>query len=626
MEDNKLNQDERFSKFVNDPRFQKFAPNRKKVKIEKRFQSMFNDDKFKTNYTVDKYGKRIKKTSTEELKRFYELESEGSSDEDKSDAEEKSEKSEIEEQRKEEIAISNEAEVKDDDPECEEDLKSKLRNPVIDYARGEARLFSDSSSEEEFETDDEAVEEEVVDHNWGEVDNDAETTEDATRRIAICNMDWDRIRASDIMVLCNSFVPRGGSILSVKIYPSEFGKQRLAEEEQFGPQELKKEKKEESDSEEEKAYVDDEDDVDMENLRKYQLKRLKYFYGVIECDSVETADNIYKECDGIEYESTANKVDLRFIPDDMDFEDEEVKDVCTDLPNLDKYQPRTYTTTALQQAKVELTWDEGSLERKEFGSKIASGKLDDVSEQEMKKFIAFSSEEEDEEEEEEKEKDVRSKYASLLDEINQEEERQNKEKFEREYTWGIGLEECISSKKKDKSKMTPIEQILDKRMEKKLLKKEKKKEQQPQVEEEDDIPDGIDMNDEYFAEEFANGDFEEKKKTKKDKKRKHTEDDTNESKELSLLIDDDEEDGRNHFSLSKIQKAENKSGKKSRKNKRKPKDAQDIDDFEINLDDNRFNALYTSQLFNIDPSDSKYKKTKAMEKIIHKKIQRNIKE
>lgn len=363
----------------------------------------------------------------------------------------------------------------------------------------------------------------------------------------------------------------------------------------------------------------------MENLRKYQLKRLKYFYGVIECDSVETADNIYKECDGIEYESTANKVDLRFIPDDMEFNEEDVKDVCTELPNLDKYQPRAYTTTALQQAKVELTWDEGSIERKEFGSKISSGKMEDVSEQELKKFVAFSSEEEDEDDE----KEVISKYASLLSEINQEEERKNKEKFEREYTWGIGVADK-ATKKRDKSKMTPMEKLIDKRVEKKKLRKEKRKEQLPSEDEEDDVPDGIDMNDDYFAEEFANGDFEEPKpkKTKKDKKtKKHLDEDTIESKELSLLIDDDEEDGRNHFSLSKIQKAENKSGKKSKKNKRKgAKDAQDVDDFEINLEDNRFNALYTSKLFNIDPSDSKYKKTKGMEKIIHKKIQRNIKE
>ena len=51
----------------------------------------------------------------------------------------------------------------------------------------------------------------------------------------------------------------------------------------------------------------------------------------------------------MEYESSSTKLDLRFIPDDMTF-DETPKESCDHLP--EKYEPRFFTTTALQQAKV----------------------------------------------------------------------------------------------------------------------------------------------------------------------------------------------------------------------------------------------------------------------------------
>lgn len=50
-------------------------------------------------------------------------------------------------------------------------------------------------------------------------------------------------------------------------------------------------------------------------------------------------------------------------------------------------------------------------------------------------------------------------------------------------------------------------------------------------------------------------------------------------------------------------------------------------DLQVNVKDARFQAMYTSHLFNLDPSDPNFKKTKAMEKILEEKArQREQKE
>ncbi|XP_055854201.1 ESF1 homolog [Episyrphus balteatus] len=692
-EKNEIWSDPRFSHLVSDPRFKNLPKSERKVKIDKRFESMFNDKKFKVKYTVDKYGRKINKTSSEDLKKYYDI---GSSDDGEEEAKEK---------QKEEKQI-----VKDDDePEVDENdvlqsdgeevpatLKERLLDPSVDYARGEGRLISDSSSDDESSEDDD--EELFIEHVWGELDRDAETTEESSKRLAVCNMDWDRIRASDIMVVCSSFLPPGGSILSVSIYPSEFGKQRMAEEEKYGPPELVKKNNEEenSDSDEELVKEQDSDaeegdDYHMEKLRQYQLNRLKYYYAVIVCDSVETADKIYQECDGIEYESSATKIDLRFIPDDTSFDDDEPRDVCTTLPEVGQYKPRNFTTTALQQATVDLTWDETSLERREVGDKLLSGKMNEVSDADLRKFVAYSSEEEDEgEDDEEKEdnnardknekktkeqadeveekssnetkpppaegkkkkkEDPISKYKALLQEITEKEEKAKKNKFEMEYSWDVAAEEKSTEKPEEKAKpaLTPIEKVLQKRSEKNKRRKEERKKKKKQAngsddddgaidsDQSDDYPDGIDMNDPYFAEEFANGDFEAPKSKKKDKNKKKTkktesdnEEEEQKAKELQLLMDDDEEDDKQHFSLEKIIKTENETKSKKKRKKQLKKSKGEInsakkevdDNFEVNVEDDRFKAIFSSHHFNIDPTDSHFKKTKGMEQIIHEKLKR----
>lgn len=60
-------------------------------------------------------------------------------------------------------------------------------------------------------------------------------------------------------------------------------------------------------------------DVDPRNLRKYEKDRLKYYYAVIHCDGVDTADTLYKSTLGQEFEDSNIKIDLRFVPDDLEF-------------------------------------------------------------------------------------------------------------------------------------------------------------------------------------------------------------------------------------------------------------------------------------------------------------------
>lgn len=186
----------------------------------------------------------------------------------------------------------------------------------------------------------------------------------------------------------------------------------------------------------------------------------------------------------------------------------------------------------------------------------------------------------------------------------------------------------------DNKNLTPFEKQLKKLKEKKKQKKLKNKQKRESGDGDasdseassEDVPSDIDMNDPYFAEELNKPEFKKGKSKEKKRNQDNSESDEEDEKkkaELELLLDED--DGKAHFSLKKIQESENTTKKSKRKKKLKEKmmeQKQSVPDFEINVDDKRFSALFDSHLFNIDPTDPNYKKTKNMEKLINEKLRR----
>ncbi|XP_074655065.1 ESF1 homolog [Tubulanus polymorphus] len=670
-----VSKDARFAKIAKDPRFHRMARKDRKVKIDKRFKSMFDDKRFKLKYTVDKRGRPVHTTTNSNLQKFYDL-SDSESDEEieKSDDEDEAKnkcdnlskndvgktKKQIEstqitsskdvvsllgtgestgsskfvDQEEVEVDQSSSAdELQSDEEESddeEHDETAKIPGP--DLARGEGPQSS-SDEEDEFEYDNE----DKFDHKWGEVGMDAPQVEDATCRLAVCNMDWDRIKAQDIMVLLNSFKPTDGIIKSVTIYPSDFGLERMKEEQLRGPIELTEEKLDDGavDNEEEstEGHI-----YHREKLRQYQLNRLKYYYAVVECDSVKTAEHIYSDCDGYEYEASATKLDLRFIPDDMTFENERTSRV-EDMPDFTSYKPSVFITSALNQSKVNLTWDETNHDRLAITmkKKFTDTELNDAN---LNDYLASSSDEEGLEEpgdvaEDMDEENQIQKYKDLLKGLDGD-KKKSEEDMEMEITWEPGLKgatETILKKKTDSKELTPWEEYLKKKREKKKQKRAEKKNEIKGTSDEttediaafsdDDIPSDIDINDPYFKEELGENVNKKKgsnKKTKKGEKARDVEDESVQP-ELNLLTMD-EDDNREHFNLKDILKNEKKNKKKKKKLAAIEATKQIKDTFKVNVNDKRFNAMYTSHLFNIDPSSHEYKKTKAMDDIVKEKLKR----
>jgi hypothetical protein len=114
----------------------------------------------------------------------------------------------------------------------------------------------------------------------------------ATKRLALCSYDWMNINSTDLMILFNSFKPPTGLIKSIKVYQSNIGKEKMENEEKYGPQGIWKDEEEGDFYDEElkkkvrKSWKqllkgNENNSLDNRKLRAYEKDRLKYYYAVI---------------------------------------------------------------------------------------------------------------------------------------------------------------------------------------------------------------------------------------------------------------------------------------------------------------------------------------------------------
>lgn len=514
-----------------------------------------------------------------------------------------------------------------------------------------------------------------------------------TQRIAIVNLDWDNLKPIDIYKVVSSLLipnhspdPTGpehdqshppssvlsrssigkpkshqdqtlirGQIKSVKFYKSQFGKERMKVEDVEGPpKEIFKSNKpprahHDLDEEEDAEYDSDDArvlnglddtsaDFDEDALRKYQLDRLRYFYAIVELDSVLTAHHVFNQIDGTEFERTANIFDLSYVPDDMTFDDEDLWDECQE--DCNDYKGVDFSTDVLRHSKVKLTWDSEDPVRKNY-TRLNTQKLtqEELDQMDFKNFLAPPSSDEEEEAsklEEEGPKGIKKnpkidfnshmdpdqfqnirKLLGLSSFSNQELDHPDRSQFD-------GADDQASEEQLDitfKPGFIDLDQDCDGPPSGKVTLSKKSKNQR--------IKDKLKIKSTEIDHQPTQKSVDQPIKTDSSKKSKNHRKDQDEL-ELLLLDDDDDRDltgtlGKHdeHFDLNQIMKLEKLSNKKSsKKTKRRLKqklsqqsDHGDslVDEFSIDSNDPRFSKrLINDPEFAIDPSNPQFKKTRSM--------------
>ncbi|XP_062190458.1 pre-rRNA-processing protein ESF1-like [Phragmites australis] len=595
-------EDERFAAARTDPRFRPMRRKEAKVALDSRFSSMMTDPRFASSAApVDKRGKRRKKGARDNPMLHYYL----TQDEEEEGKEKGKEKEKFVEQKDEE-------DVEEDEEQEEEESSS-----------------SDDDEDEDVDDDEYSVGSDIAHYLMGRHD-DTPMIDKETHRLAVVNMDWDHIKAVDLYMVMTSCIPKGGRVLSVSIYPSEFGLKCLEIESTQGPAALvdanvddnDDDNDEDNDEDEDNSDYDDDDDEnvdsDKENnkLRAYELNRLRYYYAVVVCDSSATANHLYTTLDGTEFLKTANVFDLQFISDSMEFK-HPARDVATEAPP--SYKEPDFETRALQHSRVKLTWDDDEPERKKvLRRKFTDDQLDDLD-----MYLASDDSASDEAGVDNsdddslpnggcKQKLTKEEMLALLLQGDKSDEEQT-DGQDMEITFNTELEDL--SKRILERKSNEEKTVWEKHQEKM---KEKRKARKRGLKDDDDYnsEDEPDEDDDFFAEEQSDEETKpiksKKQKAKiKDKAKGKGKDKPLEEymeqeatkEELELLVagDQDTANGAKGYNLKR---------KKSKKGKKgKEVSAEDnLPDIDLSKDE-RFSAMFTSHLFALDPTDPQYKRS-----------------
>jgi hypothetical protein len=296
--------DPRFTRLRSDPRFRSLKRYKNKVAVDSRFSSVFSRAKKKPQIGVDylfyvklcltlqvhvdKYGRRLSGSQeNENLRRFYRL-----------DEENQNEYSTGPDYARGEVLLQSSDEEEegggDLDAQSSDDQNDDgvvTLGPTVDKPIPGTQ---DEDTEVDLDEDDFLDADAQATLHRKTVSEDDQESSLRTRRIAVVNLDWDYVRAIHLYkIFTSAIAPVGssssrsnrvsapimrGEVRSVSIYPSKFGLERMAHEENGPPPELLKGKSldGEDDVNERTIYeTGDADEYDEDALRKYQLQRLR---------------------------------------------------------------------------------------------------------------------------------------------------------------------------------------------------------------------------------------------------------------------------------------------------------------------------------------------------------------